>query len=138
LRLAALAVTMAAIAGCGGATDDLPRRAVSGNVTMDGAPLKSAMIQFMPTDPSAATAGAGAITEGKYAIPTADGLVPGAYKVSVTSAGAALTPPAGSMPGDPLPPAKETIPSTYNSKTTLSATVTEQGPNVFNFELKSK
>jgi len=126
-------------AGCGGATDNLPRRAISGEVKLDGAPLKAAMIQFMPTDPASATAGGAAVTDGKYSIPTADGLVPGAYTVAVTSVGTnATTPPAGSMPGDPLPPAKESIPSAYNSKTTLTATVKAEGPNVFNFELKSK
>jgi hypothetical protein len=127
------------IAGCGGATDDLPRQAISGEVKMDGSPVKSALIQFMPTDPGLATAGAAAVTDGRYTIPAAEGLVPGAYTVSVTSSSAPAAAQATAvMPGDPLPPAKESIPSTYNSKTTLTAQVTPEGPNTFNFELKRK
>jgi hypothetical protein len=129
----------ASIAGCGGEEDKLPRESVSGEVKINAAPLKSGMIQFMPADPGAATAGQAAITDGRYSIPTSDGLVPGAYQVSVTSAPApSAAQPPGSMPGDPLPPPKETIPGIYNSKTSLSAKVTKEGPNTFNYELKSK
>jgi len=135
LGLAAAAL----IAGCGGGTDDLPRQAVSGEVKLDGAPMKSGMIQFMPTETGDSTTGAAGIADGKYAIPTSEGLVPGSYQVSVTSD---PTPSAGQptslMPGDPLPPPKETIPSMYNSKTTLTAEVTKEGPNTFNFDLKTK
>jgi len=131
-------VTATVIAGCG-ESDELPRHSISGEVKADGAPLKSAMIQFMPAEPGLATAGAAAITDGRYKIPSSEGLVPGAYTVSVTSSSAATTAPASSsMPGDPLPPAKESIPSTYNTKTTLTAKVTPEGPNTFNFELKLK
>ncbi|SIO44524.1 hypothetical protein SAMN05444166_4784 [Singulisphaera sp. GP187] len=109
---------------------------MSGEVKLAGAPLKSGMIQFMPTEPGAATPGAAAVTDGKYAMSRAVGLVPGPYQVSVTSAPASSTTPSPNlMPGDPVPPAKEPIPSIYNAKTTLSATVTEVGPNTFDFEL---
>jgi len=129
----------ALIAGCGGPTDERPRQAVAGEVKIDGEPLKAGMIQFMPTEPGLAVPGGAAITDGKYAMSKADGLVPGPYQVSVTSAPAPATGLVeGSMPGDPLPPPKEPIPSIYNSKTTLTAKVTEAGPNTFSFELKSK
>lgn len=128
----------ALIAGCGGPTDELPRQAVSGEVKLGGAPLKAGMIQFMPTEPGAATPGAAAITDGNYSMSTSDGLVAGNYQVSVTSAPAPATPPTTDlMPGDPLPPPKELIPSIYNSKTTLSAKVTEAGPNTFDFDLNT-
>lgn len=126
------------IAGCSASTDELPRQAVSGEVKLAGVPLKAGMIQFMPTAPGAATPGAAAITDGKYAMSRSNGLVPGPYQVSVTSAPASSTAPSTDMmPGDPLPPAKEPIPSIYNAKTTLSATVTEAGPNAFYFELNA-
>src|SRR5262249_37480375 len=80
--------TVTLIAGCGGSSDGLPRQAVSGEVKLAGAALKAGMIQFMPTAPGAATPGAAAITDGKYAMSTSDGLVPGPYQVSVTSASA--------------------------------------------------
>jgi hypothetical protein len=127
------------IAGCGGATDERPRQAVSGEVKIDGEPLKSGMIQFNPTEPGLAVPGGAAVTDGKYAMSTSDGLVPGPYLVSVTSApGPSAAPAAGTMPGDPVPPPKEPIPSIYNAKTELTAKVTAEGPNTFNYELKSK
>jgi hypothetical protein len=139
VRLWSSLVVTTAIAGCGGAADDLPRQAISGEVKMDGAPLKSAMIQFMPAEPGVATAGAAAVTDGRYRITADEGLVPGAYTVSVTSSSApSASQASSSMPGDPAPPAKESIPSTYNSKTTLTAKVTPEGPNTFNFDLKPR
>jgi hypothetical protein len=135
LSLAATAL----IAGCGGETDERPRQAVSGEVKIDGGPLKSGMIQFNPTEPGLAVPGTAVITDGTYALSTSEGLVPGPYLVAVTSAPAPSTAPAaGTMPGDPVPPPKEPIPSIYNAKTELKANVTKEGPNTFNFELKSK
>lgn len=132
-------VATALIAGCSDATDERPRQPVSGEVTIDGEPLKSGMIQFNPTEPGVAVPGGAAITDGKYAMSTVDGLVPGPYQVAVTSAPApSEAPAAGSMPGDPLPPPKEPIPSIYNAKTTLTAKVTQEGPNTFDFKLNSK
>lgn len=132
-------VVAALVTGCGEAGDDLPRQAVSGAVTFAGAPLKAGMIQFMPTEVGQAVPGGAAITDGRYALTTTDGLVPGSYQVAVTSASAQATAPAAdSMPGDPLPPPKEAIPSIYNSRTTLTATVTKDGPNTFDFTLEAK
>jgi len=54
------------------------------------------------------------------------------------SSSPAPSPPPGGVPGDPVPPPKEKIPAKYKSKTTLSAPVTKEGPNKFDFDLKSK
>jgi hypothetical protein len=123
--------------GCGGPTDELPRQAVSGKVTFKGQPLAQGMIQFQPAD-GGATAGGGAIADGEYSIAKAEGLVPGKYQVVVTSTPPPAPLPPGTMPGDPVPPPKETIPAKYNVKTTLSATVTKEGPNTFDFPLEGK
>src|SRR4051794_21176521 len=120
LSLAAAAL----IAGCGRGSDDLPCQAVSGEVKLDGSPMKSGMIQFMPTETGESTTGAAGIVDGRYAISSSEGLVPGNYQVSVTSDPApSAAQPTSQVPGDPLPPPKETIPSMYNSKTTLGARV---------------
>ncbi|WP_240907059.1 hypothetical protein [Paludisphaera rhizosphaerae] len=124
--------------GCGGEVDELPRKPVEGAVKLDGTPLKGGMIQFMPADQGAATAAAAAVEDGKYSVSQAAGLVPGSYKVSITSSKGSETAPAGAMPGDPAPPAKEPIPGKYNAKTTLTARVTPEGPNTFDFDLSSK
>lgn len=137
-RVALLLVAATALGGgCNGPTDDLPRQAVSGTVNLDGQPLKEGMIQFQPTDPGNATAGGAGIADGSYSVPKADGLAPGKYSVTISST-PAPTAPAG-LPGDPVPPPKEKIPPQYNAKTTLSATVTKEGPNdKIDFDLKSK
>jgi hypothetical protein len=134
-----LLVEMAAsacVAGCS-VGDDLPRESVSGTVSFKGDPLKSGMIQFQPAQ-GEATAGGSGIIDGRYSIPRSEGLVPGKYQVMITGV---LTPPVAAkaeMPGESLPtgPAVELIPTKYNSKTELTAQVTKDGPNRFNFELK--
>jgi hypothetical protein len=124
-------------AGCGGSGDELPRQPVSGKVTLDGQPLKAGMIQFEPAAGDVATAGGAAVVDGSFSIARAEGLVPGKYKVRITSAGAATALPPGAMPGDAPPPPKEKIPAKYNAKTELSADVTK-GANDFDFKLGSK
>jgi hypothetical protein len=130
---------MGLFAGCGGPSDNLPRQAVSGEVKFDGAPLKSGLIQFQPAEAGAVTAGGTGIVDGSYSLRAAEGLVPGNYQVSVTTAGDTTTPLApGGTPGDPVLKVKEPIPARYNATTELKAQVTKEGPNKFNFDLKSK
>jgi hypothetical protein len=127
----------ALVAGCGGAADTLPRQPVSGTVKFKGEPLKSGMIQFQPDSPSVTTAGGSGVIDGKYAVPRSEGLVPGKYKVMISSTSGSLEPAKPSMPGDPPPPAREPIPAKYNSSTELTAEVKQEGPNTFDFDLKA-
>lgn len=69
-------------AGCAGNSDG--RQAVSGSVTIAGAPLNDASILFLPLDGQDTTSGA-PIADGKYAIESKDGLKPGKYKVQITA-----------------------------------------------------
>ena len=102
----------AMVAGCGGTGDDLPRQAVSGTVSFDGQPMKSGLIQFLPAEPGATTAGGGSIADGQYKIARDEGLVPGKYQVQITSQSQAAAGQANAlMPGDPVPPVKEPIPA---------------------------
>lgn len=68
-------------------------------------------------------------------MPAEKGLLPGAYKVAIDSAdpsGATATPAQYTMR---IPVSR--IPLKYNGETTLTAQVTDSGPNQFNFEIKS-
>lgn len=146
-------VLMIGLCGCGGARDGLPRQEISGTVTLNAAPLPQGTIQFLPAVPSAgatntpAPAGAESaanpagttalsapITEGKFAIERAKGLVPGSYKVQVYGADLSAV-PADAAPGLEPPQPKETIPKRYNTATTLTAVVKEDGPNTYEFQL---
>lgn len=125
------------LAGCGGASDNLPRQAVSGTVFVEGKPLASGLITFQPDGPEVSTQGGGAVVDGKFSIPLEQGLVPGKYKVAVTAAGdiPAKKEDKDINPGMPPIPAKEVIPKEYNSGSLLKAEVTAGGKNMFDFNL---
>jgi hypothetical protein len=124
LGLAALA----SVAGCApaGAT-------VSGTVTLDGAPLEDANISFVPKADGQKQAGWAIIAGGKYAIPASGGLGTGAFRVEIRASRAT-----GEKSNDPtLISTKEVVPPRYNSRSELVADI-KPGPNVVNFDLKSK
>jgi hypothetical protein len=124
LGLAALA----SVAGCApaGAT-------VSGKVTLDGAPLEDATICFVPTADGQRQAGWATIAGGEYAIAASGGLGTGAFRVEIRALRAT-----GEKSNDPtLVNAKEAVPTRYNRQSELVADL-KPGPNVTNFDLKSK
>jgi hypothetical protein len=125
------------LCGCGGSGDNLPREAVSGSVTMGGQPFAQGTIQFVPSSgqlPTSATAG---IKDGKYSIPRAEGLVPGAYKVHISSFNEVPdTPEPHGLPGKPGPPPKNLVPKKYNRSSNLTAEVKGGQSNIFDFDLK--
>src|SRR5262249_54495418 len=77
-------VLLTSVAGCGGG-DNLPRQEVNGSVTIDGKPLVRGLITFVPTSAEVSTQGGGPVLEGKFSIPRMQGLVPGKYKVVISS-----------------------------------------------------
>ncbi|CAN5886907.1 hypothetical protein BH23PLA1_BH23PLA1_28370 [soil metagenome] len=125
--------------GCGG--DGLPREGVSGSVSFDGKPLESGIITFVPTDPNTPTQGGTTIANGTYSIPRSQGLVPGKYKVIVSSGSGegSVEKPVEDLeelgPGMPPVPAAEAIPSQFSGNTVLEANVTAGGSNQFEFSL---
>src|SRR5438128_1674635 len=96
-----LAIGLASV-GCG-SDDGLPRQAVTGSVSLGGKPLASGTINFMPADPTGeVTPVAAIISDGVYSISRADGPIPGAYRVSISS-----PQPDTSRPGRPAPKPEE-------------------------------
>ncbi len=120
------------LCGCGGSNGGTIE--VTGTVTFDGTPVESGTISFLPKDGKGASA-AGKIVSGQYtaAVP------PGEKKVSIIGERVV-----GQDKRDPSDPNSETfdvtesfIPPQYNAKTTLTATISEDGGAV-DFELTSK
>src|SRR5207244_576719 len=73
-------LAIAAIASfCGCGSDPLGRRAISGTVNVDGAPLEKGQIRFQPIEKQATSEGA-VVTGGKFSVPREHGLVPGKYR----------------------------------------------------------
>jgi hypothetical protein len=135
---AAVAGVSMAVAGCGGG-DGLPREGISGKVTLDGKEIDGGNIQFLPTDPSGAGTGGGAvITGGQYRIDRDQGLVPGQYRVMIFAPDLPPGAASGAIPGEDSDKlAKERVPARYNSNSELKADVTKGGENTFDFDLKS-
>lgn len=124
------------LVGCGPG-NPLGRKAVSGNVTLDGSPIQNGSISFSPVDGSATTSSGAVVINGKYTIEAADGLADGKYQVRINaidpSSIAELS--ADHMPGDDLPEAKELIPSEWNSQSDKTIEVSGRGPLKFDFEI---
>lgn len=121
-------------AGCGEG-DGLPRQAVWGTVKYDGQPLKSGVIQFSPDDPGMKdpVTGGSAIGDGSYSVDRALGLVPGKYKVSISSASSATA--GGEAPGSGGALPKEALPAKYNTRSELTAEIKAGESKAIDFEL---
>ncbi len=133
-----LLATLALLSGCGGGDDELPREPVSGMVTLDGKPLAAGRIAFQPPPGAEGMPAGAAIEDGAYSIPRDEGPTPGTYVVRITSLSEVVEEDPNAMPGEPPRVAKEPIPPKYNVKTSLNASITPEGPNSFDFDLKSK
>jgi hypothetical protein len=126
VSLALLAILLSANAGCGPTGPKL--YPVSGTVTWNGQPLPEGDIIFAPASPGDLE-DAGKIVAGKFAFQAR----PGAKKVKIMAN-------RSEGPVDPqmgLAPRVQYIPPQYSSaeKTTLTAEVTENGKNEFEFSL---
>ena len=142
--LLSTAVMGLAVIGCGGEpTDNLPRVAIAGSVTMDGQPLPAGTILFFPEGKSdeAAASATGQIEKGEFAIPRERGPVPGNYKVSISH----TDQPEGHVKIELKKPGKkgaaaykELIPAKYNTKSELEQAIPAGGKSDLKYELQSK
>jgi hypothetical protein len=124
-------------AGCG-ADNPLGRKAISGNVTLDGAPIANGSVNFQPMQSGGVSSGA-VITAGKYSIVAEQGLPTGKYRVVINATDAAAGQlPAGAMPGDDVPEAKELVPPEWNEKSEHMIDVTDKSAQEFNFDISTK
>jgi hypothetical protein len=133
LRLGVVALSFAFV-GCG---DPQGRQAITGTVLFKGQPLDKGNIEFMPAGEERTQAGS-VIQNGAYAISRRQGLVPGTYKVLISSFEGLPPIPAGG----PLPPrsaflqAKQRIPPQYNTNPTVTVEVKAGGKNTFDFNIE--
>lgn len=137
IRWLACLIVMVVAAGCGGGGATGPQ--ISGEVTLDGAPLSYGVINFEPTV-SGSVSAATPIEQGKFRFPPQHGLTAGTYKVSIRSA----NPPvheqdpnkAMELASQPAPPEK--ILPKYNTATELTQVIKTDAPNVLSFAVTSK
>jgi hypothetical protein len=119
-----------AFGGCAGKSG---QATVSGNVTLDGRPLKAGQIRFVPADGQGTTAGT-AIATGKFTA-----LVPpGEKKVEITASKVVGKRKMYQTPDSPeVDVVEELLPPRYHVQTELKLTV-GPGAQEQNFDLKSK
>jgi len=123
------AVCCAVVAGCAAKSN---RGTVSGNVTLDGAPVKSGTIRFEPVDGRTPTADA-AIREGKFnaAVP------PGEKRISISAPKVTGQRRVYETPDSPMiDVVEELLPAKYNVKSELTLLVAA-GSQTKDFDLKS-
>jgi hypothetical protein len=116
------------LTGCGGVSDEPALLGVSGKVTLDGKPLETGTVLFVPLD-GKGRADAGPVVKGEYRLKC----TPGEKRVEISSQVEADKPAA-----DGLPDYKSLIPAKYNRATTLTATVKSTGENAIDFAVTSK
>ena len=122
------------LSGCGQATD---RRALEGSVTLDKAPLADGNIGFFPQSGTGGPAAGGKIKEGRFLIDRDKGAYSGTFRVEITAArktGKKVKTPLGDM----IDGYEQYLSERYNRSSELTAEVTEDGPNQFEFALMSK
>jgi hypothetical protein len=117
-------VAIAMLCGCGRSGPE--RFAVSGQVTLDGAPLPDGEIVFTPNDATAGPTSVGHIENGAYDIPAERGPIAGNYSVAIT----AERPTGRKVRADILGEAttdqyEQYIPDAYNARTTLTAEIAD-------------
>jgi hypothetical protein len=130
-------VAIALCIGCG-QSNPLGRKAISGHVKLDGAPLDEGNIEFHPLFDGGVQSG-GRIVSGNYSIPAHEGVTLGSYRVAITDFVPTPPLPPGHMPGDPVPPSpKAKIPPDWNSKSQHTVEVKKEGPFKFDFDIVTK
>ena len=129
-------ICAAVFLGCGPG-NPLGRKALSGVVTLDGAPLDNGTIEFHPLEGGVQSGGL--VHAGHYSISADKGATPGKYRVQISDTYETPPLPPGHMPGDDPPPAfKSKIPPQWNSKSNHEIEIKKEGPFQFNFHIDSK
>lgn len=142
-RLLAIGTLLGAaigLAGCGGAPGETgpPRMALTGKVTLDGQPVSSGTISFLPpSEMTALRVSGGQIIDGAYSVPKEKGANAGTYRVEIRA-----LKPSGKKMKDPdmggeIDVMVESIPAKYNEKSELTAEVAPD-KTTFDFDLRSK
>ena len=123
--------------GCAPRSDRLE---ISGQVTLDGAPLNRGSIRFTSVGERKAMAAGAMIKNGAYVIPQEKGLLPGEYHLEIHAPDAEAPPiMVSTTPGEPgIPVAPDRIPPEYNVESKKTITVTADESNEFDFDIVSK
>jgi hypothetical protein len=127
----AFVLTGCADRGAGG------REEVAGTVSLRGRPMDRGYIMFVPVSPDTPTRASARVVNGEYKMARTQGLVPGRYKVSISS-------PDGKTPvtaSDAAPgptgnfASRDRVPVAFNTRSTLEVEVRPGERNTFDFPI---
>jgi len=142
LYCALLIVTGVSLSGCGVEVDERGQRVeVSGQVTIDGQPLKKGRIVFVSDEGAGAVKATALIQDGTYLIDEQTGPVASTARVEIHPEILELGELEVARGGDrfkKIDVRPIVIPHRYNTRSELTAEISESGDNAFNFELASK
>lgn len=123
---------MLTLPGCSSSKPPLPRANVSGTVTVNGQPASNLLISFVPQGNVKGPRSSALVTDSKYSLDETSGPLVGLMRVEITTALEDDEPRDGQV--KPFTP--ERIPAQYNVNSQLSAPITADGPNKFDFSLQ--
>ncbi len=122
--------------GCG-AGDELKRERASGDVTLDGSPLRDGTILFEPMSPGVGTAVGGIIRRGHFEIDRARGPVAGEYRVRIYARSDVQAPAREGSSSNKPRPLVELIPEIYNVRSKLRTRIVADGRNSLVYDLST-
>lgn len=122
----------------------LPRAAVEGLVDIDGTKLASGVVRFIPTQGTEGPAAVATVTNGEFKLAQKAGPLVGTQRVEIDALNyqgfelddeQAFVANVEQKRKEEKP--KNPVPNAYNTRSTLTVTVNEKGPNKFDFHLRS-
>ncbi len=137
--LAGLVALSLLIGGCGG--DPNHRAPIQGTVLVDGEPLESGSIVFVPTGKTRGPEAACRVAKGQFSLSRREGPLVGRHKVRIfadQTLAYALDDPRDYAQKAPRRSPRNPIPEQYNERTVLEAPVAADQPNHFQFDLKRR
>jgi hypothetical protein len=129
------AICLLALIGCSRSSG---RQGIEGVVTLDGKPLETGSITFVPQPGTKGPTAGGTISQGRFAVSPAGGTFAGTFRVEITAARKTGRKVADPRLGEMIDETEQAIPVEYNRDSHLTAEVTEQGSNRFEFALQSR
>ena len=138
MRLLVLCFSLAGwclVVGCGG---DSGRKSVEGTVTLDGQPLPSGSVTFVPLPGTKSPTAGAKVVDGKFSIPAQKGTFDGKFRVEITATRASGRKVPDRWTGKLVDDYQQYLPARYNTASKLKADVQTGVSNRFEFSLESK
>ena len=112
------------------------RQSLTGTITFKGQPLDVGTIEFVPSQAGKGYGTIGMIKDGKYQVPSEQGVPPGTYRVLICSPEANKSEGPVGPPGMKMPPlGKDRISPQYNRDSRITVEVKPSGDNRFDFSV---